>query len=35
MSDIFIYLKCILPELQNLTNNEIEDYVIRHTFSVF
>lgn len=33
MSDIFIYLKCILPELQNLTNNEIEDYVIRVVLS--
>jgi len=33
MNDIFIYLKRILPELQNLTNNEIEDYVIRVVLS--
>ena len=33
MNDIFIYLKGILPELQNLTNSEIEDYVIRVVLS--
>ncbi|MDE5946353.1 MAG: hypothetical protein K2G63_03455 [Oscillospiraceae bacterium] len=33
MNDIFIYLKSILPELQNWTNSEIEDYIIQVVLS--